>query len=61
MGKKKKQRAGHISDTISPTDFILGTKLQHNKVHSMTQVPMTLFKYTDLVECQEEIESITMF
>ena len=32
----------HISDAISPTDFILGTKVQPNRVHSMTQVPMTL-------------------
>ena len=29
---------GHISDAISPTDFILGTKVQPNKVHSMTLV-----------------------
>ena len=33
---------GHISDAISPRDFILGTKVQPNKAHSMTQVPMTL-------------------
>ena len=33
---------GHISDAISPTDFILGTKIQPNKAHLMTQVPMTL-------------------
>ena len=32
----------HISDAISPTDFILGTKVQPNKTHSMTQVLMTL-------------------
>ena len=32
----------HISDAISPTDFILGTKVQRNKAHSMTQVQMTL-------------------
>ena len=38
----KKQRTGHISEAISPTDFILGTKVQPNKAHSMTQVPMTL-------------------
>ena len=38
----KNQRTGHISEAISPTDFILGTKLQSNKVHSMTQVPMSL-------------------
>ena len=35
---------GHISDVISPTDFILGTKVQPNKAHSITQVPMTLTK-----------------
>ena len=34
-------KMGHA---ISPTDFILGTKVQHNKAHSMTQVPMTLIK-----------------
>ena len=34
----------HISDAISPTDFILGTKVQPIKTHSMTQVPMTLTK-----------------
>ena len=39
---KKKQRTGHISEAISPTDFILGTKVQPNKAHSMTQVSMTL-------------------
>ena len=38
----KKQRTGHISEAISPTDFILSTKVQPNKAHSMTQVPMTL-------------------
>ena len=38
MGKKK-QRSGHISEAILPTDFILGTKVQPNKTHSMTQVP----------------------
>ena len=38
----KNQRTGHISQAISPTDFILGTKVQPNKAHSMTQVPMTL-------------------
>ena len=32
----------HISKPIWPTEFILGTKLQPNKVHSMTLVPMTL-------------------
>ena len=40
MGKN--QRTGHISEAISLTDFILGTKVQPNKAHSMTQVPMTL-------------------
>ena len=35
-------KMGHISDAISLTDFILGTKVQPNKAHSMTQVPMTL-------------------
>ena len=40
MGKN--QRTGHISEAISPTDFILGTKVQPNKTYSMTQVPMTL-------------------
>ena len=39
---KKNQRTGPISEAISPTDFILGTKVQPNKAHSMTQVPMTL-------------------
>ena len=38
----KNQRTGHISEAISPTDFILGTKVQPNKAHLMTQVPMTL-------------------
>ena len=38
----KKQRIGHISEAISPTDFILGTKVQPNKLHPMTQVSMTL-------------------
>ena len=33
---------GHISDAISPTYFILGTKVQANRAHSMTQVSMTL-------------------
>ena len=32
----------NISNAISPTDFILGTKVQPNKAHSMTHVPMTL-------------------
>ena len=38
----KNQRTGHILEAISPIDFILGTKVQPNKAHSMTQVPMTL-------------------
>ena len=40
----KNLTTGHISDAISPTDFILGTNVQHNKAHSMTQVLMTLTK-----------------
>ena len=40
----KNQRTGHILEAISPTDFILGTKVPHNKAHLMTQVPMTLTK-----------------
>ena len=35
-------KMGHISDAISSTNFILGTKVQPNKALSMTQVPMTL-------------------
>ena len=35
-------KMGYISDAISPTDFILGIKVQPNKAHSMTQGPMTL-------------------
>ena len=38
----KNQRTGHILETISSTHFILGTKVQPNKAHSMTQVSMTL-------------------
>ena len=38
----KKQRIGHISEAISPTDCILGTKVQPNKLHLMTKVSMTL-------------------
>ena len=41
MGKNN-QRTGHISEAISPTHFILGTKVQPNKAQSMTQVLMTL-------------------
>ena len=40
----KMYKMGHISDAISPSDFILGTKVQPNKAHSMTQVQMTLTK-----------------
>ena len=40
MGKN--QRTVHISKAISPTDFILGTKVQPINAHPMTQVPMTL-------------------
>ena len=43
----KKQRTGHISEAISLTDFIFGTKVQPNKAHSMTQVPMTLTQGQD--------------
>ena len=39
MGKKN-LRTCHILDAILPTDFILGTKVQPNKEHSMTQVQM---------------------
>ena len=35
---------GHISDVISPTVFILGTKVQPINTHPLTQVPMTLTK-----------------
>ena len=41
---KKIQSTGHISEAISLTDFILGTKVQPNKAHFMTQEPMTLTK-----------------
>ena len=34
----------HISKPIGPTDFILGTKIQPNTAHLMTQVPMTKFR-----------------
>ena len=33
----KIQRTGPISEAISPTDFLLGTKVQSNKAHSMTK------------------------
>ena len=42
----KINKIGHISDAISPTDFILGTKVQPNKVHSMTQVPKVKFEFS---------------
>ena len=38
--KKKKIWIGHISEAISPTEFLLGTKVQPNKMDSMTQVTM---------------------
>ena len=38
----KKQKFGYVSEAILPTNFILGTKVQPNKAHSMTQVLMTL-------------------
>ena len=38
----KTQRTGHILEAISPTDFLIGIKVQPNKAHSMTQVPMNL-------------------
>ena len=31
----------HISNAISPADFILGTQVQFDKAHSMTRVMMT--------------------
>ena len=37
-------KMGHISDDISPTNFILGTKVKPNQAHSMTLVPMTKVK-----------------
>ena len=37
----------HISDAISATDFILGTKVQPNKAHSITLVPMNLTQGED--------------
>ena len=40
----KNQRTGHILEAIWPTDFILGTKVQPNKAHSMIQVPMVKVK-----------------
>ena len=40
MGKN--QRIGHISDANSSKDFILGTKVQPNNAHSITQAQMTL-------------------
>ena len=38
----KDQRTGHISEAISPTDFILGTTVQPIKAHQMTLVRMIL-------------------
>ena len=40
----KNQRTDHISEAISPTDFIFGANVQPIKAHSMTQVMMTLTK-----------------
>ena len=40
--RKKKLTIGHISNATSFTDFILGTKVQPNKSHFMTQVVKTL-------------------
>ena len=38
--EETKELAISVSDAISPTDFILGTKVQPIKAHSMTQVPL---------------------
>ena len=38
----KIKTTGHISDAIALTHFILDTKIQPNKAHVTTQVPMTL-------------------
>ena len=42
----KNQGNGHISEAISPTDFLLGTKVQSNKSHLMTQVPTVKVKFS---------------
>ena len=42
IGQGQRSRIGHISEAISPTDCILGTKVQPNKLHSVIQVSMTL-------------------
>ena len=44
---KKPQRTGQNWEAISPTDFILGTKVQLYKAHSLTQVPMALTEGQD--------------
>ena len=43
-GQKTKELVISWSLAISPTDFLPGTKVQPYKVHSMTQVSMTLFQ-----------------
>ena len=43
MGKKRNNWP--YFESISPTDFILGTMVQHNKAYSMTQVLMTNWPY----------------
>ena len=43
----KNQRTDHISEAISPTDFIFGIKVQPNKAHSMTQVHVPLIELTN--------------
>ena len=40
MGKNKK--TGHISEAISPIDFLLGTKVQPINAHPMSQVRIIL-------------------
>ena len=42
IGQNLKNRLYDISDSISPTDFILRTKVQPNNAHSTIQVTMTL-------------------
>ena len=56
MGKK--QRTGHISEAFLPTDFILGTKIQPYKSHSMTQVPMVCPKFSSKKEKKKEKETV---
>ena len=38
-------KMGHISDAISPTDFILGTKVQPNKAHSIDYSCITFAEF----------------